>query len=262
MQSTGAWPVAGSDFALATVVGCDARGLYTVFYEDDTVEDGVDEMRIRYQGQVQSDVLAPGEKVYVTSGSSLCDGSGLVSGVVVVASSADPSPTVMATSTTTSSDLQRRVTLTQTKMTSSNLQLQTSYTVQYADYVTKDGLSRETLPRSSLLSMHYWPQKATVTVQDLNDAVPSGSVTFASTFQAQHGLIQSRLNEASNQEGGYAPQNRLARGARTDPGRGARKIVARKLGEAGGAAGGGGEGGGGATMMKPKPPSNTNTTSV
>ena len=58
-----AWPLRGADFALATVVGCDARGLYTVFYEDDTVEDGVDELRIRYQGQVQSDVLAPGESV-------------------------------------------------------------------------------------------------------------------------------------------------------------------------------------------------------
>ena len=59
----------GSEFALATVVGCDAMGMYTLFFEDDTVEEGVDELRIRYQGQVESEVLAPGENVYVTSGS-------------------------------------------------------------------------------------------------------------------------------------------------------------------------------------------------
>ena len=101
--------------------------------------------------------------------------------------------------------------------------IQHTYTVQYADYVTTEGLSREDLPRSSLISQHYWPQKATVTVKDLNDAIPDKS-DFKTSFKAQHTLIQKRLDEASREKSGYSL--RLTIGAKTAPVAG-RTIVPR-----------------------------------
>ncbi|GMH84775.1 hypothetical protein TrST_g13237 [Triparma strigata] len=242
-----AWPTGGQAFALATIVSCDTSGLYTVFFGDDSVEEGVDELRIRYQGQVMAEKLIVGERVQICQGLELFQGKGTASGTVVMAYSGDgdvrkvagptgamagvrkfPGPTpgtvvgTPAPPVTPSNNNNDEGGEGGEGEKGANVVPSTSpqpnedwYIVQYTDVVGKDGLTRETLPRSALLSEHFWPSREVVSMKDLDESIKDAT-THKEKFKLQHTLVQSILDKAAQN-----PQHDFLerrKGLRTDPG--------------------------------------------
>ncbi|GMI17228.1 hypothetical protein TrLO_g9447 [Triparma laevis f. longispina] len=230
-----AWPENGEAFALATIVNCDTSGMYTVFFGDDSVESNVDELRIRYQGQVMAEKLIVGERVQISKGLELFQGKGVTAGTVVELDStkrhfSGSTPgTVVGLPPKTNEEgsgpeggeggiggvLPMSESVTTTAKTATIPALEYWYIVQYTDVVGKEGLTRETLPRSALLSEHFWPSREVLSTKELDEAVKDAT-THKEQFKIQHTLVQSILDKASkNPEKNFVE---LRSGLKTDPG--------------------------------------------